>query len=117
MRLGAGIFIGASILAASSAAMLPASPQTGELVTFDAGNLEAAAFFDSSQAVQQNAATENDQQAPPLFGMETEPVGGELAAKWRAVEADIDGEQQVLVGYRAQKACPVVAQNLLNIVC
>jgi predicted transglutaminase-like cysteine proteinase len=116
MRLGAGIFICASILAASSAAMLPASPQTGELVTFDSGNLDAAAFFDGSQAVQQNAATENDQQAPPLFGMETEPVAGELAAKWRAVEADIDGEQQVLEGCRAQKACPVVAQNLLNIV-
>jgi hypothetical protein len=105
MRLGAGIFIGASILAAS-AAMLPASPQSGDLVTFDAGYLEAAAFIDDSQAVRQDAATENDQQAPPLFGMETEPVAGELAAKWRAVETDMDGEQQVLERCRAQRHVP-----------
>ena len=85
MRLGAGIVIGACILAAS-AAMLPALPQSGDLVSFDAGYLEAAAFIDDSlQAVRQDAATESDQQAPPIFGMETEPVAGEVAAKWRAV--------------------------------
>jgi len=48
--------------------------------------------------------------------METEPVAGELAAKWRAVEADIDREQQVLARCRAQEACPAVAQELLEIV-
>jgi predicted transglutaminase-like cysteine proteinase len=48
--------------------------------------------------------------------METEPVAGEVAAKWRAVEADIDREQQVLARCREQEACPVVAQNLLDIV-
>jgi predicted transglutaminase-like cysteine proteinase len=116
LRLGAGIVIGASILAAS-AATLPALPQSGDLVTFDAGYLEAAAFIDDSvRAVRKDAATENDQQAPPIFGMETEPVAGEVAAKWRAVEAVIDREQQVLARCRAQKACPVVAQNLLDIV-
>jgi predicted transglutaminase-like cysteine proteinase len=116
MRLGAGIVIGACILAVS-AAMLPALPQSGDLVPFDAGYLEAAAFIDGSlQVVRQDVATESDQQAPPLFGMETEPVAGEVAAKWRAVEADIDREQQVLARCRAQEACPVVAQNLLDIV-
>jgi predicted transglutaminase-like cysteine proteinase len=116
MRLGAGIFIGACIFAAS-AARLPASPQSSGLVPFDASYLEAVAFIDDSrQAVRQDAATESDQQAQPVFGMETEPVAGEVAAKWRAVEADIDREQQVLARCRAQKACPVVAQNLLDIV-
>ena len=114
LRLGAGIFIGASILAAAT---LPALPQSGDLVTFDAGYLEAAAFIDDSvRAVRKDAATENDQHAPPIFGMETEPVAGEIAAKWRAVEAAIDREQQVLARCRAQKACPVVAQNLMDIV-
>src|ERR1700682_155956 len=69
MRLGAGIVIGACILAAS-AAMRPALPQSGGLVPFDAGYLEA----------------------------------------------DIDREQQVLARCRAQEACPVVAQNLLDLV-
>jgi predicted transglutaminase-like cysteine proteinase len=116
MRLGAGIVIGACMLAVSAAA-LPVSPQSSDLVPFDAGYLEAAAFIDDSlPAVRQDAATESDQQAPPIFGMETEPVAGEVAAKWRAVEADIDREQQVLARCRAQEACPVVAQNLLEIV-
>jgi predicted transglutaminase-like cysteine proteinase len=66
--------------------------------------------------VRQDDTAENDQQTPPLFGMETEPVAGDVAAKWRAVEAEIDREQQVLARCRAQQACPVVAQNLLDIV-
>jgi hypothetical protein len=39
-----------------------------------------------------------------------------VAAKWRAVKADIDHEQQVLARCRAQEACPTVAQELLDIV-
>jgi predicted transglutaminase-like cysteine proteinase len=116
MRLGAGIVIGACILAAS-AAMRPALPQSGDLVPFDAGNLEAAVFIDDSlQAVRQDAVTESDQQAPPIFGMETEPVAGEVAAKWRAVETDIDREQQILSRCRAGEACPSIAKELLDIV-
>jgi predicted transglutaminase-like cysteine proteinase len=116
MCLAAGIVIGAFILVAC-AAMLWAAPQSGYLVPFDAGYLEAAAFIDESpHAVRQDAATESDQQAPPIFGMATEPVAGEVAAKWRAVEADIDREQQALARCRAEEACPVVAQNLLDIV-
>jgi predicted transglutaminase-like cysteine proteinase len=115
-RLGACVVIGACVLAAS-AAMLPASPQSADLVRFDAGYLEAAAFIDGSlQAPRPYAATQGDQQATPLFGMETEPVAGEVAAKWRAVEADIDREQQVLARCRAQEPCPVVAQDLLDII-
>jgi hypothetical protein len=92
MRFGAGIVIDTCIMAAP-AAKFPALPQSGELVPFDAGHFEAAAFMDGSlQTVRQDAASESDQQGPPLFGMETEPVAGEVAAKWRAVEADIDRE-------------------------
>jgi predicted transglutaminase-like cysteine proteinase len=113
-RRGARIVIG---VLAASAAMLPTLPQSGDRVPFDAGYLQAAAFFDDSlQAVRQDAATDSDQQAAPLFGMQTEPVAGEVAAKWRAVEADIDREQQVLARCRAHEACPIVAQNLLDIV-
>jgi hypothetical protein len=110
MRLGEGIVIGACILVAS-AAMRPALPQSGDSVPFDAGYLEAAAFTDGS-LVRQDAATER----PPIFGMETEPVAGEVAPKWRAGDADINREQQVLARCRAQEACPVVAQNLLALV-
>jgi len=114
MRLA--IVIHAFILAAS-AAIPPALRQSDNFVPFDASYLQAAAFTeDSLHAVRQDAATESDQQAPPLFGMETEPVAGEVAAKWRTVKADIDGEQQMLARCRTVEACPVVAQNLLDIV-
>jgi predicted transglutaminase-like cysteine proteinase len=116
MRVGAGIAICACILAAS-VTMLPDPPHSDDPAAFDAGHLEAAAFIDDArQTTRPDAATESDQQTATLFGMETEPVAGEVAAKWRAVEADIDREQQVLARCRAQEACPVAAQNLLDIV-
>jgi predicted transglutaminase-like cysteine proteinase len=115
-RLGAGVVLGACILAASAGG-LAASPQSGDPVPLDADYVEAAAFIDDSpQAARQDAATQGDRQAPPLFGLETEPVAGEVAAKWRAVEADLDGEQRVLARCRAGEACPAVARGLLNIV-
>jgi hypothetical protein len=70
----AGIVIGTCI----TAALLPALPHSGDLVPLVAAHLEAAAFIDVSlRAVRQDAATDGDQQAPPLFGMETESVAGE----------------------------------------
>jgi predicted transglutaminase-like cysteine proteinase len=117
MRLGAGIVISAWCIVAASAATLSAPPLSGDLVPLDTGYLEAAAYIDDSlRAVRQDGATESNQQAAPLFGMETEPVAGQVAAKWRAVEAGIHHEQQVLARCRAQEACPVVAQSLLDIV-
>jgi predicted transglutaminase-like cysteine proteinase len=116
VRFGTGMVIGVLILVVS-AAWPPALPPLGNLVRFDAGYLEAAAFSDGSlYGPRQDAANESSPQAAPIFGMETESVAGQVAAKWRAVEADIDAEQQVLARCRAEQACPVAAQNLLDIV-
>ena len=58
MCLGAGVVV---CILAGSAAMLPPLPQSGDVVPFDAGYLEAAEFIDDSrQAVRQDAATESD---------------------------------------------------------
>jgi predicted transglutaminase-like cysteine proteinase len=116
IRLGTSAVIGACILAAS-AAMFPALARSGDTILFDTGYLEAAASVDeASHPRRQDAAIDGDQQAQLIFGMETEPIAGEVGAKWRAVEADIDRQQQVLVRCRAQQACPAVAQTLLDIV-
>jgi predicted transglutaminase-like cysteine proteinase len=116
MSRGASIVIGACLLVAS-AAMSPALPQSGDLAPSDSYYLEAAALVRGSPPTRrQGAAFDGDQQARLPFSMETEPIAGEVAAKWRAVEADIDREQQVLERCRAHDACPVVAQNLLDIV-
>ena len=115
MRLGAGLVVGAFILA-GSAALPPARSQLSNLVPF-AGDIAAAAFIDDSRpAGRQDAATGSHQQAARIFGMETESVTGEVAAKWHAVEADIDQEQQVLARCRIDAACPVAAKDLLDIV-
>jgi predicted transglutaminase-like cysteine proteinase len=115
MRFCAGIVIGVSVLAVL-AAVSPALPQTGDARSFDVGYLEAAILIDGSpQVMRQDAATESGQQTL-LFGMETEPVAGEVAAKWRVVKADIDRELQVLARCRTQQVCPAVAQKLLDIV-
>ena len=108
MRLAAGIVVGACILLAS-ADNYPALARSG------AGHLEVTVNIDASlQAVRQVAGS--DRRAPPLFGMETIPVAGEVAAKWRAVEADIKSEQEVLARCSSQEACPTVARNMLDIV-
>jgi predicted transglutaminase-like cysteine proteinase len=97
--------------------MFPTLAQSRYLVPSDSYYLQAAAFVDDSpQARRQDAAFDGYQQSQLPFGMETEPIAGEVAAKWHAVEADIDREQQVLARCRAHEACPVVAQNLLDIV-
>jgi predicted transglutaminase-like cysteine proteinase len=115
MSRGASIVIGACLLVAS-AAMSPALPQSGYLVRSNHNYIEAAAFADNSPAARRQAVGLDEQQAQLPFGMETEPVAGEVAAKWRAVEADIDRERQVLERCRAYDTCPVVAQRLLDIV-
>jgi predicted transglutaminase-like cysteine proteinase len=102
---------------AASAAMSPALPQSGDLVPFDEGYPEAASFIDDSpQAIRKHATAVSNQPASPIFGMETEPAAGEIAAKWRAVETDIDREQQILSRCRAGEACPSIAKELLDIV-
>jgi predicted transglutaminase-like cysteine proteinase len=111
-----GVVVGAFVLGASAAAT-PALPQASHRVSFDAGDLAAAAFVDApSHAGRQHGTMGNIQQAAPIFGLETEPVGGEVAAKWHVVAFDIDAEQQVLARCRSGDACPVAAQSLLNIV-
>jgi predicted transglutaminase-like cysteine proteinase len=115
MRLGAGLVVGAFMLVLA-AALPPARPQLSSLVPF-AGDIEAASFIDDSlPAGRQDAATGSHPQAAAVFGMETESVAGEVAAKWHAVEADIDDEQHVLARCRIDVACPVVAKDLLDIV-
>ena len=58
----------------------------------------------------------NAQQVAPLFGLATEPVAGQVGEKWRAVEADVETELDVLARCRAGGACPAVAQKLIKIV-
>jgi predicted transglutaminase-like cysteine proteinase len=111
--LAAALVTGAFVLAASTPAT---SPRVNNLVSFDAGDLAAAASFDAPHAGQQDGTTGDIREDAPVFGLESEPVDGGVAAKWRTVKFNIDAEQQVLAHCRSGDACPVAAQNLLDIV-
>jgi predicted transglutaminase-like cysteine proteinase len=56
------------------------------------------------------------QQVAPLFGLVTEPVTGQVGAKWRPVEAAVETTLDVLARCRVGGACPAVAQELMTIV-
>jgi len=62
------------------------------------------------------SAQEDARDIAPLFGLATEPVAGQVGAKWRPVEADIESELDVLARCRAGDACPAVARELMKIV-
>jgi predicted transglutaminase-like cysteine proteinase len=105
------------VVLAASIVMLPALPQLVDRAPVGAGRLEAAAIIDVSlRPIRQDASGARDQQAPRLFGMGTEPVAGGVAAKWLAVNAEIDREQRVLARCRSQESCPVAAKELRDIV-
>ena len=95
----------------------PALPQSRPSMPIDGSLLETAAMVDASPlGVAEQTAALDHRPERPLFGMETEPVVGGLASKWRAVELEIGREEKVLADCRAQKPCPEPARNLLNIV-
>jgi predicted transglutaminase-like cysteine proteinase len=86
-------------------------------ISIDGGYLEPTAMVGVSLSRDAEQTAPMDHRAGrPLFGMETEPVAGGLASKWRTVELEIDREEKVLADCRAQKPCPAPARELLNIV-
>jgi predicted transglutaminase-like cysteine proteinase len=109
LRLSA-VLIGSWILGACFAAV-PTLPCGWPSIK--TASLEPVIFFENpaQQAGPSAAPIER-----PLFGMTTEPASGEVAAKWRAIENEIDREKNVLAGCRAKQTCPSEAQSLLDIV-
>jgi predicted transglutaminase-like cysteine proteinase len=108
-HLGAARPIVAACLAVATIALCQVTLQSGlrkvgdrEVVMFDAASVSPVSW--------------NAEQGAPLFGLATEPVAGEVGAKWRVVEADVEIELDVLARCRAGDACPAVAQELMKIV-
>jgi predicted transglutaminase-like cysteine proteinase len=105
-----GLFVCACLV--SYLGQQPVPPQLEPFV--ESGFLKTAAMVGAGAA--EHAATMDHQSTRPLFGMETEPVLGKLALKWRAVDAKIGHEEKVLADCRAQKPCPEPARELMNII-
>jgi hypothetical protein len=90
--------------------------QSNVSVSISARYLEPAVVIDASPETAEQGAAIDHRPVRPVFGMETEPVVGDLSSKWRAVELEIEHEEKVLAGCRARKPCPEPARELLNIV-
>jgi predicted transglutaminase-like cysteine proteinase len=93
-------------------------------VTLLAGNefetvSEAVSFVEDGRdaaTVPPELPAGHERQAAQLFGMETEPVaGGDLPEKWHHVEAAMARDFAVIAQCRANGACPVAAQRLIDI--
>jgi predicted transglutaminase-like cysteine proteinase len=84
---------------------------------FEESFLKPATMIDASPPGEaENAAATSHPPERSLFGMETEPVLGNLALKWRTVELEINRDAKVLADCRAKKPCPAAARELLNII-
>ena len=100
---------------------LPVLHSIAPLTFLSANYLGADSPFEARKAgaapQQQDAGTKTNEQAAPLFDMETEPVAdGDVLEKWRRVKVDIAREFDVLRRCQAGGSCPAAAQKLLDII-
>ena len=86
---------------------------------FDPSGIEALSFLEEgTNAVIPEPAppVKSDEQATPLFGMNTEPLfGGTIFEEWRRVKAEIAQELETVSRCRANGTCTTAAQRLLDL--
>jgi hypothetical protein len=82
------------LIACACMVYLRERPAIVQLEASSAGGFQAlASLVDAQFAVHPTTADFRAERS--LFGMETEPVVGKLAAKWRSVQLEIDREEKV----------------------
>jgi predicted transglutaminase-like cysteine proteinase len=112
-HLGAARLIAAGCLIAATIALWQIASHSRQMAASDAGDREVV-MFDAAAPV--STVSWSPQDIAPLFGLATEPVAGQVGAKWRPIEADVETELDVLARCRAGNTCPAVARELLRIV-
>jgi predicted transglutaminase-like cysteine proteinase len=100
-------------------AIRPPAYSLGPIYSSDANAVERISFIeDGTNAVtpQPEPPARNDEQATPLFGMDTEPLfGGDILEKWNRAKAEIAQELEAVARCRANKPCPTAAQRLMDL--
>jgi predicted transglutaminase-like cysteine proteinase len=119
LAIVASVWVGLLLTGAAYALELPRLPIDSAITFLPASEFEAVSFIeDETNAVTAPSGppARNDEQAAQLFGMKTEPVvAGELPEKWQHVEAALAQDFAVVAQCRANGACPIVAQRLIDI--
>ena len=87
--------------------------------SIDSNEIEAVSSIEDNPneaTVPEPAAPKSNEQAAPLFGMETEPlVAGTVLEKWSRVRVEIARELEALDRCRANDTCPADAQRLIDL--
>jgi len=115
--LGLGLLL-AAVLALPAPLRPPVDP-AGSSALFDASDIEAVSFIEDHQTTvipEPEPPAKAEDQAAPLFGMDTEPVVvEEILRKWSVAKAGIASELEAVDRCRASDACPAAAQRLMDL--
>jgi len=111
-HLGTARMIVAVCLAFATILLRQVASQPRQFAVSDTGDREAV----MSAAASVSPVSWRIPEPAPLFGLATEPIGGQVEAKWRAVAGDIEAELDVLARCRAGASCPDAALALMKIV-
>jgi predicted transglutaminase-like cysteine proteinase len=115
-----GMIVLAAALSLAAPRRLPADT-LGLVSLVTADEIEAVSFVDKgTPAASQNLkpSVESNQQATPLFGMETEPViAGQIVEKWTRTKGEIAQELDAVARCRADAddVCSPAAQRLIGL--
>jgi predicted transglutaminase-like cysteine proteinase len=127
MRHGAPCRAFAMRLLAATLSLLPVLNSSADLpasiALFDSSETEAVSFIDDGTDVASPVPTfapaiqaKADDQAAPLFGMDTEPLlGGNMLVKWSRTRLEISRELDAVDRCRANGDCPAAAQRLIDL--
>lgn len=112
-HLGAARVAAAVCLVVAVFVLALLAPQDGSRSLSDVHGANAAMPDTTSAPISLVAWSAPD--APSLFGLETEPVAGQVSAKWRTVAAEIEDDLDLLARCRVAHDCPAIAQDLADI--
>jgi predicted transglutaminase-like cysteine proteinase len=116
--LGLGLFLAAAL--PLLAPLRSPADRAGSVPLFDSSQIEAVSFIEDTPSEitsePEPPTPKSNEQAAPLFGMETEPlVAGMVLEKWSRARAEIARELEAVDQCRASHACPADAQRLIDL--
>jgi predicted transglutaminase-like cysteine proteinase len=111
---GLGLLLAAAVALLSLPGSLPypADPNA----PFDSMEMEAVSFILNPATPEPTQPTGHDEQAAPLFGMDTVPLsGGDVSEKWNRARVEIARELEAVARCRANQVCPPAEQKLIDL--
>ena len=110
--------LGPLLAAAVALLSLPGSPPypVDPNAPFDSVETEAVSFILNPATPEPAQPAGNDEQATPLFGMDTVPLlGGDVSEKWNRARVEIARELEAVARCRVNQPCPPAAQKLIDL--